>query len=461
MSQVITNPGELWCRSTDNRMRYNMSVEEMVKRAAGYEAEGRDFIIWAGHGSAMYFPLATFEKLIKAAPKHLKGFELAEMEGIDEHMQEVVKKIVLPVAELCKQHGKFIIFRNKNIFWNGTCYVPFWREVLLNDRYSDVIIPGLEETNCRTQELSLAGRIGLWQTHSFDRWACRATTDNSNFDRMFEWAGQQTITHHFRNLVSTASLGSNVFFNTLHGGPFTDTLYSQLAPFYDLIDKGIIRIPDRDELLSLSELAIGIKDPPSPIYLKHGTNGHRYWFPQEGKPEMVFDRLDAYFGGSSLDPHDYSNYAMNVTHRMTNFLPQTPYGMTALIPAETPLDGRFKRIITTDGEYFYDETGKQYRALEYKPAVLKALKEAALKMPLLVKGNVHWSAVRLNETHLRITLIDPGYLDPAARTAQIIFQHVEAKTCTDILSKESLPIVDGKVELTIPAGVFRVVDVEI
>jgi hypothetical protein len=152
---------------------------------------------------------------------------------------------------------------------------------------------------------------------------------------------------------------------------------------------------------------------------------------------------------------------MNVTHRMTNFLPQTPYGMTALIPAETPLDGRFKRIITTDGEYFYDETGKQYRALEYKPAVLKALKEAALKMPLLVKGNVHWSAVRLNETHLRITLIDPGYLDPAARTAQIIFQHVEAKTCTDILSKESLPIVDGKVELTIPAGVFRVVDVEI
>ncbi len=461
MSQKITDKNELWCKNTDIRQGYDLTVSEMIERAAKYEREGTDFIIWGGHGSAAYFPLPTFEKLINAAPRHLRGFEFAEMEGVDEHMQEVVKKIILPVAELCKKHGKFIVFRNKNIFWNGTCYVPFWREVLLNERYSDVIIPGLEETNCRTQELSLAGRIGLWQTGSFDKWACRMVTDNANFDRMFEYGGQQVIIHHLRNLVSTASLGAEVFFNSIHGGPDTDTLYTQLTTFYEMLEKGIIQIPEREQLLSLSEFAIGMKDPPSDTYIKHGTNGHKYWFPAEGKPEMVFDKLDTYFGGSSLDPHDYSFYAMNVKQRMTNFLPETPFGMTAIIPSETSTTGRFKKILVTDGQYFYDDQGAQHSASEYKPVVIKELEAAASGLPVLVRGEVHWSVVRLDEKHLRITLIDPGYLDPAQRTAVILLQNVEGKSCTDILSREVIPINDSRISVTIPAGIFKIVDVEL
>jgi hypothetical protein len=41
---------------------------------------------------------------------------------------------------------------------------------------------------------------------------------------------------------------------------------------------------------------------------------------------------------------------------------------------------------------------------------------------------------------------------------EVVLQHLRASSCVDILSGESLRIVDGKVPLTIPAGLFRILD---
>ena len=144
------------------------------------------------------------ERVLQAAPRHLYGFEFAEMEGVDAEMQEVVERIILPLAELCARYGgKKIVFRSKNIFYTGTAYLPFWRKVLMDARFTDVFVPALEETNSRTAELSLAGRIGLWLTGGFNRWACRVVTDNACFDRMWEWSSQQLQNHHLRHLAGT------------------------------------------------------------------------------------------------------------------------------------------------------------------------------------------------------------------------------------------------------------------
>jgi lambda-carrageenase len=467
LSQQIGLRDELWCKEIDRRRSYDLSAAELNEIVLEHESSGQDFVIWAGHGTRIYFPLSSFERAIKSAPNHLKGFIFAEMESSDQHMQDIVSEIILPLAELCRKHEKLIFLRNKNIFWNGSCYLPFWNNVLFNEKYSNVFVPGLEETNCRTQELSLSGRVGLWQMGYFNRWLGRATTDNVNFDRMFEWGGHQLITHHFRNLVSSASFGADAFYNTLaitdlsfETQKDTSILYAQLVPFYKMLEKGIIHIPDREELLSISELAIGMKGPPSNTYIKHGSNGHQYWFPNEGKPEMVFDRLDTYWGGSSLDLYDFSYYAMNVKRRMTNFLPETPYGLIQIIPLENKPDPRIKKIIATDGQFFYDGFGIQHSASEYKPVVEDALDEAAKRLVVLVKGEVHWSVVKIDEEHLRITLIDPGYLDPAERNAEIILQHVDGISCTDILSGESLPIIDGRISASVPTGIFKIMDLK-
>jgi len=126
LSQAHETQDELWCRDIDHRRRYDLTADEIVDIARTQEGKGEAFLIWSGHVDAIHFPLSTFERILEAAPNTLWGFEFAEMEGVDDHMAEVVRDIMLPLANLCRAHGgKKIIIRNKNIFWSGTCYVPF------------------------------------------------------------------------------------------------------------------------------------------------------------------------------------------------------------------------------------------------------------------------------------------------------------------------------------------------
>lgn len=461
LSQKIENPAELWCRERNPRIPHQSTAGELVRQIQDQEAKADNTLVYAGHGDAIFVPLPTFERLIKAGPKHLKGFVFAEMEGIGPETQEIVEGIILPLAELCRQHGKNIFLRNKNVFWNGTCYLPFWSKVLLNEKYKNVFVPGLEETNCRSQDLSLAGRIGLWQSGYFSHWACRVVTDNANFDRMFEWGAQQILTHHLRHLVSTASMGADRFLCDLHGGAQTDALFEQLVPFYDMLEKGIVQIPTPDQLLSCSGFALAMKSPPSDAYLKHGINGHRYSYPQDQDPEMVFSRLDTYWGGSLLPDHDFSGYAMNVRQRTCNFLPELPYGLVPIIPDHVARNGKFRQTIITDGESFFDGNGNKHTATEFKPDVEEALKAAAARLPVTVAGKAHWSAVKLDAKHIRLTLTDPGYLDPSERAVEIAFQHIQPTKCFDILTGEALKSNGTNLALAIPAGIFRIIDVEL
>ncbi len=381
-------------------------------------------------------------------------------EKLDDREQEVVEKVLLTLAEQCRLYGnKKILLRTKNIFWNGNIYHPFWEKVLLDGRYSDLFIPSLEETNSRTQELSLAGRLGLWQSGIFDHWASRAETDNACFNRSWEWSSQQVFSHHIRNLVSGASLGSDVYFNAIHQGPFSPELEVQILPFYEMLEKGVVHIPKRSELLSISELAIGMHSPPSEGFLSHGTNGTQLIHPED-QPPFVFDRLDWYWGGAPLESHDFSRYAFGIDRRMCNFLPLTPYGMVTIVPDKAPegLKRPYTSKISTDGEFFYDANGKSYGPEEYRPVVVAALREASAKLPVLVEGTAHWSAVRIDENHLRVTLVDPGYLDPDDRDVRIVLQQEGWTRCFDILGNVELPIEKGSISVRIPMGSVRIVD---
>ena len=454
-------PGERWCSERSAFGKYNMTADEVVAHAKLWESSGRGFIIQAGHTTALHMSPDTFERVLKAAPKHLWGFEFSEIgQKLDAREQEVVEDVLMTLAEQCRQNGnKKILMRTKNIFWNGNIYHPFFEKVLLDGRYRDIFVPSLEETNSRTQELSLAGRIGLWQSGAVDHWATRAETDNACFNRSWEWSSQQVFSHHMRNLISCASLGSDVYFNAIHQGPFSAELERQIKPFYDMLEKGVVYIPKRSELASISSVAIGMKSPPSKGFLSHGTNGSGYIHPEE-QPPFVFDRLDWYWGGAPLEPHDFSRYVFGVQRRMCNFLPLTPYGMVSIVPDKPrpALKGRYTSKISTDGEMFFDAQGKAHGPAEYRKVVETALSAAAKELPVLVRGMAHWSAALIDQKHMRVTLVDPGYLDPDDRDVKIVLQQKGWTRCRDILSNMDLPINDGSIALHIPVGSVRIVD---
>jgi hypothetical protein len=70
-TQKYEDRDELWCRDIDHRWRYDMTADDIVAAAAAQEAKGRPFVLWAGHGHRVFFPLSTFRRIVQAAPKTL------------------------------------------------------------------------------------------------------------------------------------------------------------------------------------------------------------------------------------------------------------------------------------------------------------------------------------------------------------------------------------------------------
>ncbi|MCF7847493.1 MAG: PQQ-like beta-propeller repeat protein [Kiritimatiellales bacterium] len=447
----------VWKTKRETRHKYNYTAKEIIAFAAEREKEKEPFALWAGHGNdPFYMQLSTIKGILKAAPTTCKALVYPEMTHVSDDMAYAIRSHIIPVIELCRKHGTAkVVLRNKAGFWNANCYLDLWRDILIGGKYKDVIIPSMEETNGRNQAVTLSARMGLWLTGNFDRFAGRAVTDNANFSRFWEWGAQQKQSHLLRSMALRAALGSDMFLINIYQGDERD-----MTPFYRMIEKGVIAIPDREELLSLSDFCLGMKQPAE-SYVESGNNGHDMSRYEPDRQPAVFDRLDCFWGGAPTAPHDFSNYAMGSARRMLNFMPRNPYGMIALVPAETDLKSFpwFKSMIATDGVYFYDKAGRKISAPDAKTQLEKQLRAAADRLPVLVRGDVAWTVVRLDPTHVRVMLVDSGYTDPADRKAEIILQHLKGTQCRDILSGEKLLLTGQSTTLTVPAGTLRVVDI--
>jgi lambda-carrageenase len=444
-------------KKKDWRRDYNLTYNEIVQIAKDLEMKKQNFIVWAGHGTDPFFMrLETMEGILKHAPKTFRGFVFAELEHVDETMAYVVKSHIKPLAELCLLYGnKKIFLRNKNIFWNGSLYLDFWQEILRNERYREIIVPSMEQTNARTQSLSLYARMGLWLTGTFESFADRPVTDNSNFTRLWEWTTTENLNHFIRAATISRSLGANFFLVQVDSEINTD-----MIPFYLMMEKGIIPLPNPEDLVSVPDIAIGISIPPDPDYLKHGINGHKINLYQKENTTYVFDRLDCFWGGAIVPEWDFTNYAFNCKRRMTNFIPQAPYGNIAVLPSDTDLSKHthFKKLLITDGKNWIDENGKSHSPENYKNFVISELEKSASQLPIRVFGEVSWSAIKLDSSHYRVILVDPGYLDPSDRSVVMSINNLGEVSARDILSNDNLPVIENKIYLTIPMGILRVID---
>lgn len=456
----ITNPKlrQEWERYHKHNV---MSHDSIIRYVEERERNGEPFFVFAGHGRGFgidfYSAPSTYVEMLKKAPKTLMGFVFAELEGTDSVLAAAVRDQLIPLADACYEHGrKKILLRNKNIFWNANVYLDLFAPIMSQEKYREIFVPAMEETNSRSQSLSLAGRTGLWLSGRFNHIAGRAVTDNANYDRLWEWGQTQHLSHFIRHMSLNRIQGANIFQINV----YTDN-EREMLPFYLMLEKGILPMPGKEDILSLSDLTIGIRSPDQD-FLRHGGNGHWEATYAPSNDTFVFDRLDCYWGGAPLQEHDFERYAFHAARRMTNFLAQSPYGNLTTISADTKLGGLpyFRRMLVTDGRYWYDETGARHSAEAYKPVVLEALQDAATRLPIRVHGEAAWAALRVDASHARIVLIDPGYLDPADRTVDIVFQRMNAIEAVDILSGEKLPITNGRITgVRIPLGILRVIDV--
>ena len=117
----------------------------------------------------------------------------------------------------------------------------------------------------------------------------------------------------------------------------------------------------------------------------------------------------------------------------------------------------------TDGVDYLSADGKQrYKADEFYKQIKKDIEEGAKKLPVLVKGEkTGWVVAQVSPTHLRLTLVDGGYLAPMDRKVKVMLNNLSVKKVCDILDGISYNITDNSFDVTVPCGMFRFIDIEL
>ncbi|MGY6650263.1 outer membrane protein assembly factor BamB family protein [Wenyingzhuangia sp. IMCC45574] len=442
----------------DKRGKYQDSREAIVNKAKEYEKTGQHFTFWAGHGNdPFYIQIETLEQILEVAPNTCRGFVYAEMDNVeDPRVQHFVREYVPRLAKAIRKNKNRakLYFRYKNTFWGLTNKLPLWQELFFSNKYNDILAPASEDTSNRTQDVNLSGRVGMFVAGYVDDFAMRLIDDNPTSWRPLSPGGQCSISPYLRQGVMMAAYGAK-------HGVVADVPFTQghgLNILFGLMKSGALPLVEKEDILSIGSWHL-IKEVDA--HLIHTIDNHHSMKQyKKTDDEDVFSVTQMHWAGTNIPEHDYSKIALGVDYRWLNYMPVMPNGMVPIAPIEyaSKLEKSGVSYSVSNGSkgVVANElvTAKEY-AKEFKEIVAKGKS----KLPVVVKG-ASWSAVRIDKNHVRVILVDPGYIEPKDRDVEITFNGKLPKSAVDILSKEKVKIVKGKVNTKVLAGSLQFIDLE-
>lgn len=454
----------------DRRKRYTRTSEQIVELLRPHLENRPGVAYWGGHGNDPYMiSLATQKEIIDAANGKKVVTIFPELEDPSEDFAFVLNGHIFPLAEYCQGKNAHVYVRCKHLFWQTSIYEPMWSR-LMTGEFSDVFVPSMEETSDKTMDLSLVARMGLWAGGVVDDWGARCARDNTSFDRLRQHSHQMLPNHFLRQQIYSIASGARYMNNFPVDQEYMSVLWS-------LIAKGALYIPKRNEIVSISPVHISMTRPDE--HLADDGNNVKWtlFYDEEFEREnrFVFSRLNGSWPGAPVTEWDFSRYAAGVKDRRLNFLPPYANGAVLITPEQTgreertlrsqlhPLYENILKEYVTDGRHYYSQDGKTRHAADtYYRTVERDIAESAKRIPLTVSGNVAWVAAVSSPKHIRLTLLDSGYINPGDKTAVVTFNTVTPVTITDVLANRSATAVSKKtVRVHIPCGLFRFLDVEI
>ena len=440
----------------DKRGKYQDSREDIVQMAIKYEAEGQPFTFWAGHGNdPFYIQIETLEKILEVAPNTCYGFVYAEMANVDDpRVQHFVREYMPRLAKAIRKNNRAkLYFRYKNMFWAATAHLPLWKEMFFSNTYTDILVPASEDTSNRIQELNLAGRIGMQSSGYVNDFAMRLIDDNPTSWRPLSPGGQTSISPYLRQGTLMAAYGAR--YGVVANNPFTEE--PGLNVLFALMKSGVLPLVEPKDIMSISSWHL-IQDVDEKL-IHTVDNHHNLKQYSKADADAVFSLGQMHWAGTNIPEYDFSSAALGVKYRWLNYMPVLPNGMVAVAPIEA------KSFVEKQGKPYFVSTAKvgikngvKVPAKEFGAVIKATVAEGAKQLPIVVSG-ASWSAIRLDDTHTRLILIDPGYINPQDTKVMVTFAHKTPKQIVDILSKEVFTATNNKIEVTVPAGSMRFIDV--
>jgi len=469
---------EIYKNKRDRRMKYVLTQEEVLEKITKKHNQsfGKGISYWGGHGNDPYmYQVSTTMKGLDIADGKKTVLVYPEVVDHTEEFNFVMNDLLLPLANYAKDKNGNLFMRNKHTFWLADVYSDKW-EPLVSGRFSSVFVPSMEETTDKSMELSFTARLGLWASGSVDSWGARCARDNTSFDRLRQHSNQTLPNHFLRTMVYSISSGAQYINNFS-----VDQDYMSLL--WELIAEGALYVPKRSDILSFSPVHLSVNNP-NEDYLKSSSNVKWLTFYKkngDNLDEFAFSRLNGTWPGAPVTEWDFSRYAAGATERRLNFIPKYSNGMVLITPPQNgvfadstavrqPLSENlhpwYKSILKeyhTDGKNYMSADGSTiYKPSEYYKVIEEDIKESASLLPITVSGNVGWVLAQTSPKHLRLTIVENGYINPNDAIATVKINNIKFVKIIDILNKEEFKAnASSEIEIEIPLGGFRFIDIEL
>lgn len=467
---------EVYRNRKDFREKYELTQEEVLKRILPAYKGHKALEFWAGHSNdPNYYSPLTLRKILDRTEGVKTILAWPEVGHTDDEFKSLLDGGFYPLAEYCAQKKAWMVFKSKDVFWLGDVYLPLWHR-LLSGEFADVFCSSMEETTDKSQDMSLAGRMGLWAAGSLNQWGMRTSRDNPSFDRSRQFSYQRLPNHFLRASVYSLACGS-----TYCGITYVDDEY--FSVLWPMIAKGAIFVPKREEIVSWSPVHLSMINPDERFLKEAKSNKWTTFYDEkeEDSSPLVFSHLNGSWPGAALTPWDFSRYASGITDRRQNFIPPFPNGIVLITPPQNgqhadptaprgkmtdhlhPLYKDIMQEVVTDGRFYYPDGGsKKVAADKGYENVADQVRKSSQLLPLTVSGEVAWVVAQTDPKHLRLTLVDSGYLNPKDRTAKVSFHTVKPVKMTDVLGGDSIDVSDpNSVAVEVPLGLFRFIDIEL
>lgn len=439
----------------DKRGKYQDTREAIVQMAKDFEGKGQPFTFWAGHGNdPFYIQIETLEDVLRVAPNTCYGFIYAEMDKVeDPRVIHFVKEYMPRLAKAIRKNNRAkLYFRYKNMFWAATSHLPLWKDMFFSGKYSDILAPASEDTSNRIQDLNLAGRVGMHSGGYVNDFAMRLIDDNPTSWRPLSPGGQNSVSPYLRQGVMMAAYGARYGIVSTSG--FVEE--PGLNILFALMKSGVLPIVEKENIQSIGSWHL-IKDVDEKL-IHSVDNHHNLKQYKKDDDNAVFSVGQMHWAGTTVPEYDFSNAALGVKYRWSNYMPEMPHGMVPV----APIEGKLKLdegvpYFVSNGKVGFDNES-EIPANKFGETIENVVNQGEKQLHIVVKG-ASWSAIKIDDNHTRIILVDQGYIDPQERNATIIFQNKLPKSATDILSSELINV-EKEIKLIIPAGSMRFIDIE-
>ncbi|MDA3823406.1 MAG: hypothetical protein PF450_12460, partial [Bacteroidales bacterium] len=270
-SPAIRYGVDLWIGRGSGRQ---MTEEELLDFFLFMEENDCYFNIFVSHGcnfgpsNTWFIPVSLAKKIASVAPTSFMGL----YSGEDEHFNTFptwFSEYWTPMIDLADKTGIDVYMKEKNVFWFMTPAMEMFQSAIYQPQFGKKILATTEDSNSRTPDLNLAGRLGLWYAGAIDRWGTRLIGDAFSFNRQYEWEYPMVGHPSLRSMIVSYALGADhLMFEHGQFGKhvgesgdwdFNRVWYESDATFLKLISKGLLLSPDREHII-LKPVAVKLTD---------------------------------------------------------------------------------------------------------------------------------------------------------------------------------------------------------